>query len=123
MKQDPEIVQIVSGFALYAAWGMLSSAVLFTYTPVVADGTLFNAAVGIIVAGLMPVALHLYEVHKGETYFSLGTVSLCLFFGGIQVVLLSSFLQFLLVAFGVHSILGLSIENWYWKFPQWMFDA
>ena len=74
---------------------------------------------GIGAAGLLPVALHLYEVKKGKTEFSWGTVSVCLSVGGMAAISFGFILQaFLLLVCGVHSVFGLPIDWSFWKLPE-----
>lgn len=104
--------------ALYPIWGVISSALLLN--SIFIPNQLLAAAVGITFAGLLPVTMHLYEVRTGKTYFEWKTVFISLSLGGILTLFLGSILQGLLLLCGVHSILGLRIDTWYWRFPHWM---
>ena len=71
MRFDPEKIYAVCGFALYPIWGLLSSALLLTRTNLPSrSGQLLSAVICIVVAGILPVALHIYEAHPGRTMFS-----------------------------------------------------
>jgi hypothetical protein len=75
--------------------------------------------VGWLVGGLLPLGLHVYEAIKRETESSFSTVLVALIGGGTCAVILGSILQALLLLCGVHNILGLRIDHWYWDW--WKF--
>ena len=107
----------VCGFALYALWGLLTSALLFNFTRIRSSGVLITIITCVIAAGLMPVALHLYEVRFRGTMFSWQTVFISLFLGGIAAIMFGTILQGLLLLAGVRSICGIPIDTWYWVLP------
>ena len=117
MRRDTGKIYSVLGFALYPVWGLLSSALLLTRTRLPSHGLLLSAVVCIVVAGLLPVGLHIYEAQTGKTMFSWGTLFLSLTIGGIASIMLGALLQGLLIILGVHNILGLRIDQWYWRIP------
>jgi hypothetical protein len=117
-KQKSERILTIIGIALYPIWGVISSALLLNSNFI--HNQLLATAVGIVFAGLLPVAMHLYEVQTDKKYFEWKTVFVSLSFGGIITIFLGSILQALLLVCGVHRILGLSIDAWYWRFPSWM---
>lgn len=117
-KRKSEMICTACGIALYPAWGLLSSALLLNSNFL--RNQLLSSVAGIGFAGLLPVALHFYEVWSGKTCFEWKTVFICLSFGGILTLFLGCILQAVLLFFGVQSIAGLRIDTWSWKFPYWM---
>jgi len=112
----------IGAIALYACWGLLSSAVLFNVSWIRPDGLIWRGFVGLTLAGIMPTVWHFYEVRRGQSELSFGSVFACMYAGGIAALFLGSVLQWILVLCGVRSIFGLHIDAWYWKFPSWMFS-
>ncbi len=117
MSWDGERVYSVVGFGLYPVWGLLSSVLLLTRTSLPSHGQLLSAVTCILVAGLLPVGLHLYEAQTGRTMFSWGTLFISLLGGGVASIMFGALLQGLLIICGVHSIFGLQIDQWYWRLP------
>jgi hypothetical protein len=117
MSWDGERVYSLVGFALYPVWGLVSSALLLTRTSIPSHGLLLSTGVCIVVAGALPVGLHIYEAQTGKAMFSWGTLFLSLKVGGIASIMFGALLPGLLILLGVHSILGLRIDQWYWRFP------
>jgi hypothetical protein len=111
----------IGALILYPFWGMISSALLFS-TSVFHDLLLFSI-VGVLFAGLLPVALHLFEVRFLREAFSWGTMVASLTFGGMVTLFLGSLLQVVLLWCGIHSFLGLPLDSWGWRFPDWMFQT
>jgi len=107
---------------LYPLWGVLSSALLLN-SSLFHDGQIQRGLVGVVFAGLLPVGLHIYEVLSGETRFEWSTVFVSLSLGGVLTLFLGSILQAILLWCGIHSILGLRIDSWYWKFPDWIYGS
>jgi len=91
-----EKIYTVCAAALYPLWGFVSSALLLN-----ADflhGRLLRSFTGVAFAGVFPIALHLYEVKIGKTYFEWKTVFISLSFGGILTLFLDSILPTYFVA-------------------------
>jgi len=121
IKPHPEVksekIYMICGVALFCVWGLVSSALLFNTNLWDLDSALLRSIICIVFAGLLPVAIHLYEVQVGKTRFEWKTVFISLTFGGIPTLFLGSILQAILLSCGVHSLFGLQIDTWYWKFP------
>jgi hypothetical protein len=114
-KPKSDTIYEILAIVLYPFWGLVSSAVLLDTHLV--RGKLWQAFTGIAFAGLLPVALHVFEVSIGKTDFDWKVVLIGISFGGILTVFLGSILQAILLWFGIHNVLGLRIDNWYWMFP------
>jgi len=117
-KAKSERIYAICAVALYPVWGLVSSALLLNAGFL--HSQLFRSIIGVAFAGLLPVALHLYEVRAGKIYFEWKTVFISVSFGGILTLFLGSILQAFLLLCGVHSLFGLRIDIWYWNFPEWM---
>ena len=120
-RPKSERVYKICAVALYPVWGLLSSALLLNSGFI--RSQLPRSIVGIAFAGLLPVALHLCEVRSRKTDFEWETVLISLSLGGILTLFLGTLLHGLLLLCGVHGLFCLRIENWHWKFPEWMSNS
>jgi|GEM_PF-6998261 len=60
-----------------------------------------------------------WEVLRGKTYFEWKIIFVSISLGGIPTLFLGTILQFLLLLCGIHSLFGLRIDTWHWKFPYY----
>jgi len=118
-----EIIHAIITVALYAFWGLFSSAMLFNIALLNSQGWLVRTLVGILLAGVMPVGLYIYRVKRRGEYFSWVTGFQFFIWGGIPVIFMGSILQWLLLSCGLQQICGLAIDNWHWSFPKEIFGG
>ena len=120
MRTIRELLYPVCTLAAYSVWGLLLSAALFAAIDLSHVNRFAFAALAIFIGGLLPFAQHLFEVHFRHERFSWGVIAASLTLGGVVTLLFGSFLQALLLVLGIHSIFGLPIDDWSWRFPDWM---
>jgi hypothetical protein len=114
-------IYTICAVALYPVWGLVSSSLLLNSGFL--HSRVLRSAAGIALGGLLPVALHCFEVLVGKAQFEWKTVLISITLGGVFAIFLGTLLQGFLLLCGIHSVFGLRIDTWYWEFPDWMFQG
>jgi len=98
------------------AWGIVASALLLPAFAWVGVPRLLASVLCMLLVGFPPITL--YYLRSGELkQFAWYTWPIGWWFAGMACLFIGTILQVVLLACGVHSILGLRIDTWLWSFP------
>lgn len=115
-KPISEKAYTICGVVLYPVWGLVA---------LLLDANVLHgpSLTGVAIAGLLPLAAHIYEVKIGKTFFEWKTLFISVPLGGFYAVYFGNILQSLLLLCGVHSLFGLRFDPSYLMFSdQYLYD-